>query len=278
VVILRLVPRRDGIPAVQPRGHAAECLLRLLQLAGGDGEKPVGAERDAFVQLQLLLELLAAEAEGAFAARGEIALQIVDVACDRARRFGRGVSEIPEQMQVAQVAEGAGQIFVDEAQCAAHALETHLDVNAGRVPDVVAGRLDDARNLAQLGEDAAGALGERRILEERLPGKTRREDLRVVLRTALPGADRLELEQPRTNARVERRSLETLGVGEAGRVNGRQPARETAEIANLTVDALTAQILEEVVMQVNAIERRAGWMGLIEVRQVLVNEVRQGFG
>ena len=60
---------------------------------------------------------------------------------------------------------------------------------------------------------------------------------------------------------VERRPLEPFGVGQARRIDGRQPAREAAEVADLRVDRLTAQVLEQVVVQVDAVEGRrwSGW-------------------
>ena len=107
----------------------------------------------------------------------------------------------PSRCRSLKIAEGARQVFVDEPQRAAHALQPDLDEDAGRILDVVAGRLDHARHLAKLREHAARPLGERRVVEQRLPGEAGRQDVGVVLRTPLPGPDLLELEQPRTDAR-----------------------------------------------------------------------------
>ena len=103
-------------------------------------------------------------------------------------------------------------------------------------------------------------------------------DVGVVLRAALPGPDRLELEQPRADARLERRTLEPLDVGQPRGIDGGQPPGEAAEVADLRVNRRPAEVLEQVVVQVNAVEGGVGRVDLVEVRQVLVDEVRQGFG
>ncbi len=73
------------------------------------------------------------------------------------------------------------------------------------------------------------------------------------------------------------RSSRSVSVRRAGSI-ARETAREAAEVANLRVDRLTAQVLEQVIVQVHAVERRVGRMDFVEIRQVFVNEMRQGFG
>ena len=77
---------------------------------------------------------------------------------------------------------------------------------------------------------------------------------------------------------VERRPLEPLGIGQPRGIDRRQPPGEAAQIPDLRLDRLTAQILEQVVVQVDAVERGVGRMDFVEIRQVFVDEVRQGFG
>ena len=67
-------------------------------------------------------------------------------------------------------------------------------------------------------------------------------------------------------------------VGQPRRIDRREPSRESAERADLRVNRRPAEILEQVVVKVNAVERRVGRMGLMQPREVLVDEVRQGFG
>ena len=73
------------------------------------------------------------------------------------------------------------------------------------------------------------------------------------------------------------RSSRSVSVRRAG-IDRRQPPRESAESPDLSVNRLTAQVLEQVVVQVDAVERGVGWMGFVEIREVLVDEVRKGFG
>src|SRR3954468_947379 len=100
---------------------------------------------------------------------------------------------------------------------------------------------------------AAGALGERRVVEEDLPGEAGGEQIAVALGIPLPGADRLELEQARADTGVERGTFQPLGVSQTRGVDRAQPPREPAQIADLCVDRGATQILEQVVVQVDAV-------------------------
>ena len=100
-------------------------------------QQPLGVERHALVQLQLLFEPLAPETERALRARRELAFEVLDVAAERRDASVGRVGEIAEDVQIAEVAEGARQIFVDEPQRAAQALEADLDEDPGRILDVV---------------------------------------------------------------------------------------------------------------------------------------------
>ena len=175
-------------------------------------------------------------------------------------------------------AEGARQIRLDESQRAAQALEADLDEDARRILDVVARGLHQARHLAQLRQHAARPLGQRRVVEEHLPGEARRQQVAVVLGIALPRAHGLQLEQARADVGVERRALEPLRLGQPRRIDRREPAREAAQVADLRVNRRPAQVLEQVVVKVNTVEGRVGRVGLVQPREVLVDEMRQGFG
>ena len=248
------------------------------QLAQGDLEQSIGADSQAFIELELLLELLPPEPEAALAARRQIGLEILDVAPDRCRRFGRGVGEIAEDVEIVERREGAGQIVVDEPQRAAQALEPDLDEDPGRVLDVVAGRLHQPRHLAQLRQHPARSLGERRVVEERLAGQARRQRIGEELRAALPGPNRFQFEDAGADARFERRPFEALDVGQAGRVDRGQAAAEAPQRPDLGVNRLTTEVLQEVVVHVHAVEGCGGRIDLVEIREVFVNEVGKGFG
>jgi hypothetical protein len=99
-----------------------------------------------------------------------------------------------------------------------------------------------------------------------------------VLRAAFPGADGFELEEAGPDVRLDGGPLEPLRVGQPCRVDGREAASERAEVANLCVNGLTPQVLQQVVVQVDTVERGAGRMHLVQVREIFVHEVREGFG
>ena len=182
-------------------------------------------------------------------------------------------------MQVVEIGERARQIVVDEPQRAAQALEADLDEDAGRILDVVARRLHQARHLPQLRQDPARALGERRVVEQRLAGQAGRQDVGVVLRTALPGPDllRARTAAPGCSASSAGRSSRSMSVSRAGSIAARRRAKPPS-VADLRVDRRTAQVLEQVVVQMDAVEGGVGGVDLVQIREVFVDEVRQGFG
>ena len=236
------------------------------------------ADREAFVEAELLLEAFASEPERALAARRQIGLEEFDVARNRVPGLRRRIGEIAKQVEVAEIGEGPGQVVVNETQRPAQALEADLHENPGRILDIVAGGLHQARHLSQLGVHAPGALGERRVVEERLPGEAGGERVGKELRAALEGADLFELEKAGADARFERRPLEPFDIGQARGIDGRKPAGKAAERPDLRVDSRPAEVLEEIVVDVNAVEGRRRGVDLVEIRQVFVNEVRKGFG
>ena len=73
------------------------------------------------------------------------------------------------------------------------------------------------------------------------------------------------------------RSSRSVSVRRVGSIAA-EPPGEAAEVADLAVNRLAAEVLQQVVVQVDAVERRVGRMDLVEIRQVLVDEVRQWFG
>ena len=73
------------------------------------------------------------------------------------------------------------------------------------------------------------------------------------------------------------RSSRSMSVSRAGSMAASRRAKR-AELADLRVDRRPAEVLEQVVVQVDAVERRVGGMDLVQVREVFVHEVRQGFG
>ena len=181
-------------------------------------------------------------------------------------------------MEIAQIRKRPREIVVDEAERAAKALEPDLDENAGRILDVVARRLHQTRNLPQLGQDTTRALGERRVVEEGLAGEAGRQRVGEQLRAALPRAYLLELEHTGPDARLEGRALQPFDVGQPRRVDRRQAAGEAAERTDLRVNRRPTEVLEQVVVHVDAVERGRRGVDLVEVREVLVNEVGKGFG
>ena len=189
------------------------------------------------------------------------------------RCLGLRVGQIAEQVQIVHVLERARQLVIDERERAAHRFDAHLHVNAGRLLDVVARGLNEARRLAEFRQDAAGALGCRCVREERLRGQARGDEIRVVLRIALPRADVFELEHAALQVGREHPVLEALDPRQAVAMDVAQSAQVARERVDLVFDGLAAKVLDEVVVGVDAIERRLRWMGLVQIPEQIVDEV-----
>ena len=73
------------------------------------------------------------------------------------------------------------------------------------------------------------------------------------------------------------RSSRSVSVSRAGSIAASRRAKPPRS-RTWRVNRLPAQVLEQVVVKVNAVERRVGRMDFVQVREVFVDEVRQGFG
>ena len=100
------------LPASERNASCVACSSRVAI-----AEQAVDRQRDAFLEPQLLLELVAARGGTRRARlRRDLGFEILDVGADRLRRLGLRVGEIAEQVQIVDVGERARQILVDELQ------------------------------------------------------------------------------------------------------------------------------------------------------------------
>ena len=252
--------------------------MRFVQLALGDGEQPIDRERNPLVQPQLLFELLAAETKRRLGFRPNVGLEVLDVLPDRLDRFGRRIGEIGQQVQVVEIVERARQIAVDEGHHAAQRVDPDFHEDRRRLLDVLAGRAHEPRRLPQFRQDAAGAFRFRRVVENGLRGEARRERVGIHLRVAFPGPHAFQIELAAAHVRRHNPVLDLLHFRE--RVDGDrvQAPGETRQGAQVRVDRGAAEVLEEVVVEVNTVQRGAGRVRLVQVVQVIVDKVRKGFG
>ena len=200
--------RSSGSPPFSLRGRVAKRLAGVDQLAFGNRQQPVdGQAASPSSRRSFCSNLSRPSRKVARPLDACSVLQVLDVAANRVGRLGGGIGEIAEQVQVVDVTQRARQVALDEAQRALERVDADLDEDAGRILDVVARRLQQPRRLPQLGQDPARPFGRRRVGEDGLRGQARREDVRVEMRVALPGAHFLELEQPRPHVVGQQRQF-----------------------------------------------------------------------
>jgi hypothetical protein len=86
-----------------------------VQLAQADREQPVGAQGNAFVEFELLLEALATEPERRpWPAAQRFGFEVADVGRHEGRRFGSGVGQVSEDVEIVERREGLRQVLLDE--------------------------------------------------------------------------------------------------------------------------------------------------------------------
>ncbi len=179
VAILDAPPHLQGIARLDARGGRAELLLHLAELAQPDLEQPVERDLEALLEAELGGEPIGAEPERRPRLRREIGLEVCHVGFQRVDGLALRVGQVAQQPEIVHIGERARQIRLDEAQRAAQGLEPALHINPWRVLDVVPGRLDEARRLAQLREHPPGAVLRRGEVEQRLSGEARPEQFAV---------------------------------------------------------------------------------------------------
>ena len=160
---------------------------------------------------------------------------------------------------------------------AAPGIEADLDVDGRRVLDVLPGGLNQARHLAQLGEHAARPLFFRGVGEDRLRRQAGGEDLAVHVRAPLPGAGLLELEHPGPDVAADNPVVHLLVDGEPINRNGVESARKPRQRPQVRVDGAPAEVLQQVIMKVHAIEGGVGGTDLVKIAEVVVDEMAEWF-
>ena len=264
--------------AVQAGRDLLEPLLRRAELTLRDPEQPVRRRVDPFLEAQLPGEPVRTEPERGPAARRNGVAQVGDVLLQGIDGHRGGVGQIPQQVHVVEVAERLREIALDERQDAAERLDADAGEEARRIGDVPPGGVEEPRRLPQLRNHSAGPVRHGRVVEQHLSGEAVRQRLRIVQRTALPGADVLQCEQAGLNAVGQHPAIELLLAGQGRRLDAVEAPGPPAELANLRLDAGPAEILQQIVVQMDAVGGRRGRRHLVQVRQVLVDEMGQRFG
>ena len=160
----------------------------------------------------------------------------------------------------------------------AQGLDADLDEHRRRILDVLARRLDQARRLAQLGQDAARAIGFGRVVEDRLGGQAERQRLAVGMRIPLPRSHFFELEDARVDVGRDDGVLDALGFRKALERNRVETARKAGERAEMRFDRGPAEVFEQVVVEMDAVHRGGGGTDLVQIIEVIVDEMRKRLG
>ena len=132
-------------------------------------------------------------------------------------------------------------------------------------------------HLAQLRDQPAAALVRRRVVEHHLAGERRRQRVGVELRAPLVRADALELEEPGVDVLLHRRAIEPIVEAQRVGPDAGQPAGEAAQLAGLAIQRRAREVLDVVVERVHAVERRRRRPQLVQVAEIVVDEVLNGF-
>src|SRR4029079_7101821 len=91
------------------------------------------------------------------------------------------------------------------------------------------------------------------------------------------GPDVRELEQPAVDVVLERRAIEAVVEAQGIRTDRGQPAGEAAQLAHLSIEGRPGEVLDVVVERVHAVERRRSRPQLVQVAEIVVDEMLDGF-
>lgn len=115
------------------------------------------------------------------------------------------------------------------------------------------------------------------MAEERLTGKARGEDVGVELRVAFPGPYGFELEHATAEVRAEHALVERFDRRQTRAIDLVEAAQVAGQRAALLVDAVTAQVLEQVIVRVHAVQRRVCRVRFVEIPKEVIDEMRKWF-
>src|SRR5262249_29697175 len=128
-------------------------------------------------------------------------------------------------------------------------------------------------HLPELRQHPPRPIGFRRIREHRLAGDAGGKRVGVHLRAALPGAHLLQLEHPRLEIRGDDGVLDLFGRRQDRRGDLVEATAEAGERAQMVIDRGAAEILEKIVVQMDAVETGLTWTRLLQVREEIVDEM-----
>jgi hypothetical protein len=114
--------------------------------------------------------------------------------------------------------------------------------------------------------------------EEGLPSEARGQDVGIDLRVSFPGSDGLEVEHATTQVRRQHLVFQALDSGEPVVVDLVQATEIARERTRLLVDAVSAEVFEQIVVGMDAVESGVRRMSFVEIPQKIIDEVRKRFG
>jgi hypothetical protein len=159
-------------------------------------------------------------------------------------------------VEIIEARKRAGQICLDEFQYAAPGFKADLDENPRALADVVARCLHEPRRLTQFRDYAPRAIRFRGVIEQCLARQTCPERIGIHLWIPFPAADGLQLVHSRLDIGADDWVLHLLGGRERRGIDLLKTAAEPGESANVRVDRRPTQVLEQIVMNVNAVRAR----------------------
>ena len=153
-----------------------------------------------------------------------------------------------------------------------------LDEQAGRILDVLARRVEERRRPGAASTPAGGRA--RAPARSRTPPGWPASSTACRRRTA--GCARAARTRSSSSIRAWTscssiaRSRRSSRLRASGRMLG-EPPREAAEVAGLAIERRPGEVLDVVVVRVHAVEGRRGRAQLVEIAEVVVDEMRNGF-
>ena len=114
--------------------------------------------------------------------------------------------------------------------------------------------------------------------EHDLRCQARTERIGIELWIPFPRPDMLELIHPCLDVRFDHRLLGLFNSRQFMAVDVLQPAGKPRQCAGVLLDALPTEVLNQIIVSMNAVERRSRRMDFVEIGEIVVDEMMKWLG
>ncbi len=279
MIVEHAAPDLEGrFRRIEPPRRGDELGFGLPQLALADCEQRRRRQVDQLFRAIPRFDVGRADrvrACGGRRARKHVGLERRGVGIDCTSRGRRRAAQARLQSGVADAGEGERQMRAEQIRRAPQHGDPALDEHARRRADVLARGRDQPRHGAQLGRGLRQPLRGRRRLHRHQVVDAVGDRGRVDHRIARPRPDRVEIQQPAVDDAQQDPPIDPLVGGERRGVERLEPRSVRAQPRRFGRNRARREVLERIVVTVQAVARGDRRVPTGELIEVLVHQRRE---